>query len=77
METQPRVADRADQTGFEIAPAAHVVEHLLADRIFEHGVDREIAPLGVAASVGEGDGLRVPTVEIRAVLPEGGHFELV
>ncbi len=70
------VADRPQDPGVEVGPAADVVEHLAAQRVEEHPVDREIASLGVEPGVAEPNRLGPPAVDIGPVAPERRDLDL-
>ena len=49
---------------------------MLRERIIEHAVDREIAPLGIFLGRAENDAARMPAVEIFGIASKRGHFHL-
>src|SRR5687768_2488330 len=58
-------ADRTQYSIHRVTLTADVVDHLFFDRIEEHPIDREVAPLGVFFRRAEDDTLRSPPVSVR------------
>ncbi len=62
--------------GVEVRPAANMIDDLTVDRVEEHAVDGEVAPLGIKLGRAENDPFGTAAVDIRQVAPEGGDLHL-
>ena len=69
------IANGANDSGREIAPAADEVDEAIGHRVVEHPVDGEIAAGRVLFGGGKRDHLRPAPVEVFVVRAERGHLE--
>ncbi len=73
-EARRRLADGSDKTRLQVCSPADVIDHPHVQRIEEHPVDREVAPLGVVLGVRRRHPARSATVQIRPISAESGHL---
>jgi hypothetical protein len=73
-ETLIRVADRPDETAFDVVTAVNVIDDPSCLRIHEKTVDCKITATDILLGSGENDSRRVAPIVITGFHPEGGHL---
>src|ERR1700730_1027350 len=75
-KTFGRLANGPEELPGEILPTAHIIDEVVAARIVEHPIDREIAPHGVLFRRRESNVCGPPPIQVDSVGTEGCHFKI-